>query len=131
MGVKYALDTSAYSAWNRGDTRLKRFLGDGHQIVVTLIVIGELRAGFALGSRQALNDRLLGQFLDAPNVSVAGLADETANIYADLFSRQRAAGQPVGANDLWIAAVAIERDLPLLTLDGDFGRIAGLKLVKI
>lgn len=129
--MKYALDTSAFSAWNRGDARLKRFLGDDHQMVVSLIVIGELRAGFALGDRQALNDRLLGRFLDAPNVSVAGLTDETANIYADLFSRQRAAGQPVGANDLWIAAVAIERDLPLLTLDGDFGRIVGLKLVKI
>ncbi|MBW4061227.1 PIN domain-containing protein [Candidatus Saccharibacteria bacterium] len=129
--MKYVLDTSAFSAFNRGDVRLERYLRSEHEILVPLVVIAELRAGFALGSRRAENDRILERLLNSSNVTVVSLNDETANVYADVFLRQREVGRPVGANDMWIAASAIERDLPVLTLDHDFDGIVGLKVVEL
>jgi tRNA(fMet)-specific endonuclease VapC len=131
VAVKFVLDTNVFSALNRGDVRVKKFFSAEHEIVVPLIVVGELKAGFAYGSRRQENDRLLRRLLDSRAVTMAGISEETASIYADVYLRLREIGRPIGANDMWIAAVAIEQALPLLTLDRDFEAIQGLELVKL
>ncbi len=49
--------------------------------------------------------------------------------WARLWSDCRARGANVGDNDLWIAATAVRLDLPVATLDGDFQRISGLRII--
>jgi predicted nucleic acid-binding protein len=53
---------------------------------------------------------------------------ETAEHYARLFVQLKRAGTPVPDNDLWIAALALERDLMLITRDRHFQRVPQLLL---
>ena len=125
------LDTSAYSAFKRGDQRLRKWFAASKQITVPLIVIGELRFGFVGGNQQIENERLLQQFLDSPNVITATITNKTTQLYASIFVKLRQAGKPIGTNDIWIAATALEQGTQLLTLDADFKNIADLKLAKV
>jgi tRNA(fMet)-specific endonuclease VapC len=51
---------------------------------------------------------------------------ETAEQYARLFVQLKRAGIPIPDNDLWIAALALERDLTLIPRDQHFQRIPQL-----
>lgn len=128
--MKFTLDTSAFSEFNRGNAKMKQWFRNSHDIIVPLIVVGELRAGFAAGDRRDDNERLLQRFLDSPNVRTATITDETTQLFAQTYLALRQAGTPVGTNDLWIAAVSIEHQCPLLTVDSDFSRIEALELLK-
>ena len=49
--------------------------------------------------------------------------------YATQFTRLRAAGTPIGANDLWIACHALADDCTLVTNNvEEFARVQGLRL---
>jgi len=51
----------------------------------------------------------------------------TARAHAELWAGLSAAGTPVGAHDLWIAATAVSRGLSLATANrGEFARVPGL-----
>jgi tRNA(fMet)-specific endonuclease VapC len=49
--------------------------------------------------------------------------------YAKQFTRLRAAGTPIGANDLWIACHALADDCTLVTNNvSEFERVQGLRM---
>jgi tRNA(fMet)-specific endonuclease VapC len=127
----FLLDTSAYSGFNRGDERLRPWFNTQNIISLPLIVIGELRAGFAAGSKTTENEQLLRRFLDSSSVQILPLTLETTKVFASLFLEVRNAGNAISTNDLWIAALAVEHNLPILTLDGDFQRIQGVEVIQI
>ena len=127
----FTLDTSAYSAFNRGDDRLRDWFKAEIDIVVPSIVIGELRAGFAAGSQRKVNEDLLQRFLDSPNVSIETISDGTTKIYAEIYLSLRTKGKQIGTNDMWIAAIALMLDNKLLTLDKGFEHIPDLMLASI
>lgn len=127
----FTLDTSAYSAFNRGDKRLKHWFSVDVDIVIPSIVIGELRAGFAAGNKNKENEDLLQRFLDSPNVFIETISDETTKKYAKIYIDLRKKGKPIGTNDMWIAAIALQLDNELLTLDRGFEYISDLKLSKL
>jgi predicted nucleic acid-binding protein len=129
--MSFTLDTSAYSAFNRGDKRLREWFTSGNDIVVPIIVIGELRAGFAAGNKRKKNEELLQRFLDSPNVYVQTITDKTTVIYSQIYLSLRQKGKPIGTNDMWIAAIALEMDNELLTLDEDFSYIPDLMLGSV
>jgi predicted nucleic acid-binding protein len=52
-------------------------------------------------------------------------------IYSHIYLSLRKKGKPIGSNDMWIAALALELDNELLTLDDDFKNISGLMLGSI
>jgi len=129
--MSFTLDTSAYSAFNRGDKRLREWFTSDNDIVVPIIVIGELRAGFAAGNKRKINEELLQRFLDSPNVYVQTITDKTTVIYSQIYLSLRQKGKPIGTNDMWIAAIALEMDNELLTLDEAFSYIPDLMLGSI
>jgi tRNA(fMet)-specific endonuclease VapC len=62
---------------------------------------------------------------------VLGLTRKTAEIYGLITRQLRQSGQLIGANDLWIAASALEHDLPLVTSNSHhFGRVPSLRLMS-
>ena len=130
-GKSYTLDTSAYSAYNRGDQRLRPYFTATTELLLPLPVVGELQAGFALGSRQRENELLLQRFIDQPNVRLVTLTDQTTQHFARVFAALRTAGTPIGTNDMWIAALTLEHGAQLLTLDSDFGRVPRLRMVHL
>jgi tRNA(fMet)-specific endonuclease VapC len=125
------LETSAYSGFNRGDKRLKDYFSTNNEILVPLIIIGELRAGFALGTMQEQNEALLQKLLDSPNVSTVTVSDKTTKLFAVIFGQLKLAGTPINTNDMWIAALALEHDCLLVTLDSDFNSVQDLLVAQI
>lgn len=126
------IDTSAFSDYGRGNNKeLETWFKVENQLVMSLIVIGELRAGFAAGDRRSENEKILQKFLDAPNVVTVGLNDKTTHEFSDIYLQLRKAGTPIGANDMWIASIGKELDLTVLTTDTDFSYIEGLKLIEV
>lgn len=120
MAVKVALDTNAYVAFARGDEELTAILEGAEAVAVPFSVVGELRAGFVVGSRGAANDAVLREFLGRPGVGVLWARDATTRIYASLFAYLRERGTPIPSNDLWIAALCLENGFALRTDDRHF-----------
>jgi tRNA(fMet)-specific endonuclease VapC len=128
---RLALDTSAYSHFKRGHEAIVTIVDAAEWLGIPAVVLGELRAGFALGKRRADNERELARFLDNGVVHVLDVDDAAARIYADIIVALRAAGTPLPTNDIWIAAVCAREGATVLSYDAHFsamGRVGSLIL---
>lgn len=114
------LDTSAYAAFKRGHEEAASALRKSPEILLPTIVLGELWAGFEVGSKRDQNRQELDAFLASPRVAIASITAETAARYAVIYAYLRANGRPIPTNDLWIAALAMEHGATLLTTDAHF-----------
>jgi len=54
---------------------------------------------------------------------------ETTEVYARLFLQLRQAGTPIPTNDLWIASLAIQHELALITRDAHFAKVPQVALL--
>jgi tRNA(fMet)-specific endonuclease VapC len=124
--MRVALDTNRLTDLFQGDAALAERLGSCEEIWIPLFVLGEIKAGFHGGAQQHRNEILLQKLLAKPTVGVLLPGRETAEHYARLFVQLKRAGTPVPDNDLWIAALALEHDLVLITRDRHFQRIPQL-----
>ena len=127
--MRVCLDTNAYSMLMRGRAGLQTCLEEASDVYVPTIVLGELHAGFLLGSRYPDNCSDLELFLQQPGVRVA-LPDElVAQRYGYLVRDLRAHGTPIPTNDLWIAATALEIGARLISYDTHFQHVPGLIVI--
>jgi tRNA(fMet)-specific endonuclease VapC len=126
--MNVALDTNAYSDFLRGVAGRVDIVRRATQIYLPLIVVGELRAGFAAGSREAENLAGLRQFLASPRVAVLSPDEVTTEHYAHVFLQLRKQGATIPTNDLWIAALALQHGVQLCTSDSHFRHVSGLTL---
>ncbi len=93
---------------------------------MSAVVRAELIYGARHSSRIAENLRLLDRFL-APFISLP-FDDASAEAYGQIRVELKRQGQPIGSNDLLIAASALAHDLTLITHNvREFGRVPGLK----
>ncbi len=121
------IDTSVLVAVERGRVTLSQILSPSERYAVSVVTAAELLHGVhrATGergqARSAFVEGLLAGFGTLP-------VDLTiARAYARTSAELAAAGTPVDANDLWIAATSIAHGMELLALDGDFDRIPGVR----
>lgn len=117
------LDTSAYSAYLKGNDDVKLAVGEADEIYLNPVVIGELYAGFARGGREKKNRDILKEFLASPRVQVALIDEETAERYSAIITYLWSKGTPIPTNDLWIAATAMQYGLKLITTDGHYRNV--------
>jgi tRNA(fMet)-specific endonuclease VapC len=127
--MKLALDTNAYREAADGKPRAVELLRRADEIFVPFIMLGELRAGFAAGTVGKKNEAKLTEFLGSPRVRVLLADEQTTHTYAVLFAQLRRQGTPIPTNDLWIAALAIQHDLPLLSSDRHFSHLPQLLIL--
>ena len=120
------IDTNAYGAFLRGQPGAVGALRSAHEIHLPLIVLAELLAGFAAGTRGRKNRDELAHFMASPRVHLLKPDEKTAHHYANVFAALRGQGTPIPTNDLWIAALARQHRLPLLTYDTHFAAVPGL-----
>jgi tRNA(fMet)-specific endonuclease VapC len=121
--MEILLDTSAYSAFRRGHPRIAELVRRADEITLSTITIGELLAGFGRGTRAAANRSELQRFLDSPRVTLAPVDVETAQRYALIQVRLRESGTPIPTNDIWIAALAMQERLTVVTTDAHFRNV--------
>lgn len=122
------IDTNAYSGFLRGDARAAAAMRGAPEIHVPLIVLGELLAGFQAGTRAMANREQMARFMASARVHVLRADEKTAHQYADVYCSLRRFGTPIPTNDMWIAALARQYRLPLLTFDRHFSAVPGLQL---
>ena len=118
-----ALDTNAYAAFRKGLPDAVELLTMVDQIVMPTVVLGELRAGFAMGSRASINERDLTRFLASSRVDVQSIDERTSFVYGSVFMQLRKRGTPIPTNDIWIAASALVAGAPLFTYDSHFAYV--------
>lgn len=75
-----------------------------------------------------MNRDALARFVARPSVRVLPVTARTAEHYAHLWNHARGMGRPLPANDLWIAASALETGRTLVTADAHF---AVLELIPV
>lgn len=131
MASTVALDTNAYVAFKRGTKAAVELVACSPTLVLPAIVLGELRAGFAFGTRAAQNEAELIRFLGSPRVIVQAVDETVTLAYASLCRRLRREGRSIPTNDLWIAACGFAANAALATYDAHFGAIEGLALVPL
>jgi tRNA(fMet)-specific endonuclease VapC len=84
-------------------------------------VVGELRYG-ALNSRRTAENLAEVERL-TNRCRVMNITAATAAVYARLRLHLKRKGQPIPENDLWIAALCVEHQVPLASLDGHFDAV--------
>lgn len=125
--MKVLLDTNALSALWHGDERILDALDQAKQVLLSVIVLGELHSGFRGGSRLVENRARLNDFLGKPLVEALGVSAETSEVYGQIKDSLRKAGNPIPINDVWLSAQAIETGAVLVTFDEHFGHVPGLR----
>ena len=120
---KVMVDTSAYSAFLRGNEEIKQAIMEAEEIFLNPVVLGELYAGFVMGEREKKNRDILKDFLSSPRVQVVALDEETAERYAAIVVYLQAQGTPIPTNNLRIAATAMQYGLKLLTTDTHYQKV--------
>lgn len=119
-------DTNAFIAWMRNDTELVRSLRGLSVPVITLISVGELYYGVSNSRKVEENRSILENALR--DVQVLEPNRQTAILYGQIRGLCKRNGQTIPSNDIWIAAMAIENDMYLLTRDSHFEVIQELRL---
>jgi len=121
-------DTNAYGAFLAGDKSMLDALSQAETILMSVIVLGELHAGFRGGNKRRENEGILTKFMSKPGVAALLLSLETAQIFGEIKEGLKRAGTPIPINDVWLAAQAMETGAILVTLDAHFRRVPGLRL---
>lgn len=96
-------------------------------LFVPLVALGELYKGALKSARPAQNLQQINTLLGI--VAVLNPDPATARQYAGIAAALERAGTLIPENDMWIAAVAMECDMPLATLDAHFQRVPGLTVL--
>ena len=122
------IDTNAYVAFKRGQTRAIEIFQHAPAIAVSTVVLGELLSGFAMGTREKANRKELAEFLASPRVTVLPIDHATAEHYAIVYAGLRKVGTPIPTNDIWIAASALSHRLDLFSHDEHFRTVEGLRV---
>ncbi len=103
-------------------------LGSDAELCISFFTFAELLMGAERSTQKADVLRRLDALTRVVLVRY-GVQRAICQHYAVQFTRLRAAGTPIGANDLWIASHALADDCTLVTNNTrEFERVAGLRL---
>jgi tRNA(fMet)-specific endonuclease VapC len=126
-GKDYLLDTNiVIGLWANDETIVQKVKSLNRLIQIPSIVLGELLYGAENSTRKESNKQRVDELIKI--VFVVGCDAETARHYAIIKSQLKLKGTPIPENDLWIAALAKQHDLILVSRDAHFKRISELTL---
>lgn len=127
-GKSRLLDTNAVIALQAGDADILALFDADEEILVPAIVIGELYYGAYNSGRVEANVAVIDDFAGANTVLACDA--ETAKVYGQVKHALRAKGQPIPDNDVWVAALAQQHGLVVLTRDEHFQQVTGIALER-
>jgi len=126
-GNKCLLDTSAIIHSFRKANDVAAKLNAMAEIYVQVTAIGELYFGAYKSDNIPKHLSIVQSFLI--NCKILATDRATAEVYGTIRAALAKKGRPLPENDIWIAASALQYNLPLFTLDNHFKEINGLILL--
>ena len=121
------LDTNALSAWAEGLAAVETPFRSAARLVVPSIVLGEYYFGIRQSRHRSRYEAWLRRYL--PLAEIAVVISATANAYADIRLALKRSGNPIPPNDVWIAALARQHALPVLSNDTHFDAVEGVRRI--
>jgi tRNA(fMet)-specific endonuclease VapC len=119
------LDTNALSAFIDGHPAIAARLAAEAQAAIPVIVLGEFRYGISGSRYRARYEQWLADHL--PAFQILSITEPTAVAYARVRVSLKKAGRPIPANDVWIAALALQHRLRILSRDEHFDAVPGVR----
>ncbi len=101
------------------------------ELAVSVITIGELRAGVLAASTVDVRDRRLATLTAALDLDPVPVDESVAAEWARLRVLLRDSRQRMPVNESWIAATALALGVAVVTQDDDFPDIEGLNVTKV
>jgi predicted nucleic acid-binding protein len=126
------LDTSVFIAAESGRALDVSLLPD--ESAISVITLAELNVGVLAAENTATRAARLSTLNAVSDIELLPIDGRTARCWANLRVQLADAGRRINVNDLWIAATAVSRNLPVVTQDDDFAAvegIAGLVVLRI
>ncbi|MEZ5329266.1 MAG: PIN domain-containing protein [Verrucomicrobiales bacterium] len=118
------LDTNALSAFADADRDLLKALPSDRPWALPVVVIGEYRYGLLGSTQRTEREQWLANLMRV--VSVLPITEATTVHYATVRHALKVSKRRIPPNDSWIAALALEHKLPVLTRDAHFDHITGV-----
>ena len=122
---KYLLDTNIVIALFAGDSVVQEKVGNAEYIATGPPIIGELCFGAQKSTKISENLRKIDIFVQQSIIFSCDL--ETAQWFGIIKDRLRRNGRSIPNNDIWIAAIAMQNDLILVTRDSHFDEVESLQ----
>jgi predicted nucleic acid-binding protein len=122
-------DTTVFIARESGRALQESSLPD--ELAVSIITVGELRAGVLSADDVKIRDRRLATLTAAMALDPVPIDDDVAEQWARLRLLLRDTGQRMPVNDSWIAATAMALDVPLVTQDDDHVELDELPVIRV
>ena len=121
------LDTNIVIALFADEAIVKNNLAQASEVFIPSIVIGELCYGARRSGRIEANLARVDELVASSTILVSDT--ETARQYGEVKNKLRLKGRPLPENDVWIAALALQHDLILVTRDAHFREVENLQPV--
>ena len=121
------LDTNALSAWAEGHGSLHEPLRGASRLVLPAIVLGEYYFGIRQSRYRSRYEEWLAR--NVPFTEIATITSATADLYADIRIELKQAGNPIPQNDVWIAALARQHGLAVLSNDAHFDAVQEVRRI--
>jgi len=128
MTGRFLIDTNIVIALFANNSEVKQYLDNVSEVFIPAIVLGELYYGAYKSSRVHENIARINDFASC-NI-VLSCDEETARWYGQIKDDLRKKGRPIPENDIWTAAIAIQYELTLVTLDEHFQDVDGLQVER-
>jgi tRNA(fMet)-specific endonuclease VapC len=129
MSGRYLLDTNIIIDLFRGDSKAIARVNQIEVIYVPVIVIGELYFGANRSNQLQKRTSEIEQL--EKMVTILEISRTTAQIYGRIKEQLLEKGKPIPENDIWIAAIAAENEMVLITRDGHFEQVDGIMTEKL
>ena len=123
--VGILLDTNIIIALFADEAIVKNNLSQADEVFIPSIAIGELCYGARKSRRTQANLAIVDELV--VNSTVLECEAETARQYGEIKNDLRLKGRPLPENDIWIAALAFQHNLILVTRDAHFQEIKNLQ----
>lgn len=122
-------DTSVFIASESGRPLDVDALPD--ELAVSVVTIGELRAGVLSAADADTRDRRLSTLTEVSRLDALPIDEAVAQQWARLRVLLRDSGRRMSVNDSWIAATALAHGVAVVTQDRDYVDVPGLVVITV
>ena len=126
-GKNYLLDTNVIVDFLNGKIEIAENLKKGEKVLIPNIATAELYYGAEISLHPKKNIKQIKGFLKS--FEIVNCNDETSELYAKIKKRLKDKGTPIPDNDIWIASIAKQYNLTLVSRDKHLQQIEIIEVI--